>query len=414
MKLGSSENCSNYNNENVKKNCFKLIIMSLIIILIINGLLLIFNIILISSVNKQNKESKENNNLNNFDNLNNEIVSFQYKKGDNSSFFNENKISENFNCNEENKHCMLCDNYNKYHKCLLCQPNYKLVRGRCMINYSIKAVYHSDYENENVQLIYKLPSEIIEMTVDNTKVKPSTSYIFPSIGYHTVYFLFDLSKTNSLSRMFYLVDKLSGISFTPIFNSENITDISFMFCFCKSLKYIDLHNFNTINTVNMNFTFHYCESLVSLNLTLLNTQNVRYMSAFLAFCHSLKSIDFYNFNTDKVEDMGAMFAHDISLKSLNVNSFNTSNVRNMWATFYNLSSIHYLDLSNFNTEKVTNVTWMFAHDINLNYLDISSFRLNINNPQLIAGWNSPGTIIIHSSVLNKIRSQIPSNWHIIQ
>ena len=83
-----------------------------------------------------------------------------------------------------------------------------------MINYSIKVVYHSDYANENVSLIYSLPSEIIEMTVDNIKVKPSTSYIFKKIGYHTVYFLFDLSKTKSLSYIIYSIDKLSGIFYS--------------------------------------------------------------------------------------------------------------------------------------------------------------------------------------------------------
>ena len=169
---------------------------------------------------------------------------------------------------------MLCDN-KAYHKCLICQPNYKLVRGRCVINYSIKAVYHSDYKNEKIPLIYKLPSEIIEMTVDNIKVKPSTSYTFRKIGYHTVYFLLDLSKAESLSSMFYSIDKLSGISFTPLFNSENITDISSMFLFCISLQYIDLHNFNTINVENMNQAFRHVESLVSIDLSFLNTQNVK-------------------------------------------------------------------------------------------------------------------------------------------
>ena len=111
--------------------------------------------------------------------------------------------------------------------------------------------------------------------------------------------------------------------------------------------------------------------------------------------------------------MGHMFAHDISLTSLYMYNFNTKNVKDMWAMFYNLSSLHYLDISNFNTEKVTNSTWMFAHCINLSFLDISSLRFNVNSLNLIAGWKSPGTIRIHSSVLNKVRNQIPSNWHII-
>ena len=108
-----------------------------------------------------------------------------------------------------------------------------------------------------------------------------------------------------------------------------------------------------------------------------------------------------------------MFAHDISLTSLNMYNFNTKNVKNMWAMFYNLSSLHYLDISNFNTEKVINSTCMFCYCINLSYLDISSLRFNANSLNLIEGWKSPGTIRIHSSVLNKVKSQILSNWHII-
>ena len=391
----------------------------LIIILIFNSLLFIFSLILISLFYKQNKEIKENNKLFNFNSLNNEITNFQYKtipddnKGyDGYTYGYKYNLSGNFNFDEENKYCMIWDN-NSYHKCLICQPNYKLFMGRCIINYSIKALYHSDYENENVSLIYRLPSEIIEMTVDNIKVKPSTSYIFRKIGYHTVYFLFNLSKTKSLNHMFYTIDKLSGISFTPLFNSENITDISSMFLYCKSLKYIDLHNFNTINVENMNHTFRNIDSLVYIDLSLLNTQNVRYMYGLLSNNPSLKNVNFSNINTEKVENMEHMFAHDISITSLNLENFNTKNVKNMWAMFYNLSSLHYLDLSNFNTEKVANSTSMFAHCINLSYLDISSFRFNINSLNLIAGWKNPGTIRIHSSVLNKIRNQIPSNWNII-
>ena len=412
MKVNENEKYSEYNYEKGKKSCFKYMIILLTIILIFNSLILIFCLVLISLFNKQNKELKENNKLYNFNNLSNGIPTLQYKTPAIIDDRYTEYLFENFDCNEENKHCMLCDN-STYHKCLVCQPNYKLVRGRCMINYSIKAVYHSDYANENVSLIYRLPSEIIEMTIDNIKVKPSTSYTFRKIGYHTVYFLFDLSNTKSLSHMFYSIGKLSGISFTPLFNSENITDINSMFFNCRSLQYIDLHNFNTVNVENMNLTFRLMDSLVSIDLSLLNTQNVRYMHALLSNNPSLKYVNFSNLNTEKVEDMGHMFAHDISLTSLYMYNFNTKNVKDMWAMFYNLSSLHYLDISNFNTEKVTNSTWMFAHCINLSFLDISSLRFNVNSLNLIAGWKSPGTIRIHSSVLNKVRNQIPSNWHII-
>ena len=401
---------SDFNNEKGKKNC---IIILLTLILVINCLLLVFSIIILSSLfKKQFKVAKENEELYNFSSLNSQDKTPQHKIPSSVSDEGYRNLMENSSFIGENKYC-ISDSSTIYDKSQLCLPHYKLVRGRCIINYSIKAIYHSDYKNENVNLIYRLPSEIIEMTVDDKKVKPSTSYTFPTLGYHTVYFLFDLSNTTSLSYMFYSIEKLSQISFTPLFDSRNITDISHMFHYCKSLKYIDLYNFNTIKVENMNFLFQFCESLTSIDLSMLNTKNVITMYGLLSNNPSLKNVNLNNLNTEKVENMGHIFAHDISLTSLHLNNFNTTNVKNMWAMFYNLSSLHYLDISNFNTEKVTNATYLFAHCINLSYLDISSFRLNTAFP-IIAGWKSPGTIRIHSSVLSKIRSQIPSNWHIIE
>ena len=39
----------------------------------------------------------------------------------------------------------------------------------------------------------------------------------------------NIPSSNSLSSMFYLIDKLISISFTSKFNNENVTDISSMF-----------------------------------------------------------------------------------------------------------------------------------------------------------------------------------------
>ena len=47
-----------------------------------------------------------------------------------------------------------------------------------------------------------------------------------------------------------------------------------MFDGCKSLKSLDLSNINTENFTNMQFLFRGCHSLISLNLSNINTQNV--------------------------------------------------------------------------------------------------------------------------------------------
>ena len=124
MKVNGNEKYSDYNYEKRKKSCFKYMIILLTIILIFNSLILIFILILISLFNKQNKELKENNKLYYVNNLNNGITTLQYKTPGLVDDGYTEYLNANFDCNEDIRHCMLCDN-NTYHKCLVCQPNYK-------------------------------------------------------------------------------------------------------------------------------------------------------------------------------------------------------------------------------------------------------------------------------------------------
>ena len=57
------------------------------------------------------------------------------------------------------------------------------------------------------------------------------------------------------------------------FNTNNVTNISFMFCDCSSLTSLNLSNFNTNNVTNMSWMFYYCSSLTSLNLSNFNNVN---------------------------------------------------------------------------------------------------------------------------------------------
>ena len=88
--------------------------------------------------------------------------------------------------------CLSCDKIKNI--CLSCNPGYKLVNGKCIINYSFKATYYSNISNENVKLINYIPTKIVEMKVDNKIVFPSLNYTFQKIGYHYVYILFNAAK----------------------------------------------------------------------------------------------------------------------------------------------------------------------------------------------------------------------------
>ena len=71
----------------------------------------------------------------------------------------------------------------------------------------------------------------------------------------------------------------------------------FMFSNCISLSNLDFSNFNTQNATNMNYMFYYCKSLTNFN-----TQNMTDMSCMFLDCNSLT-----NFNTQNVTDMSCMF-----------------------------------------------------------------------------------------------------------
>ena len=60
-----------------------------------------------------------------------------------------------------------------------------------------------------------------------------------------------------------------------------------MFYKCELLNNIDLSNFNTNNVTNMSWMFYGCSSLNSINLSNFNTNNVTDMNGMFNLCSSL-------------------------------------------------------------------------------------------------------------------------------
>ena len=95
---------SDYNNEKGKKNC---IIILLTLILVINCLLLVFSIIILSSLfKKQFKVAKENEELYNFSSLKSQDKTPQYKIPSSVSDEGYRNLTENSSFIGENKYCI--------------------------------------------------------------------------------------------------------------------------------------------------------------------------------------------------------------------------------------------------------------------------------------------------------------------
>ena len=163
-------------------------------------------------------------------------------------------------------------------------------------------------------------------------------------------------------------------------NTENVTNMAYMFRGCRKLAELDVTHFNTANVTSMSNMFCDCSNLTSLDVTHFNTANVKNMSSMFHFCVKLTSLDVTNFNTANVTSMENMFGYCTGLTSLDVTNFNTANVTNMGSLFNNCKKLTSLDVTHFNTENVKVMDGMFSDCADLTLLDITNFNtVNVNN-----------------------------------
>ena len=201
-----------------------------------------------------------------------------------------------------NEKCAKCDEIKN--ECSSCNIGYKLKEGKCILNYSFKATYLSEYKNQNIKLINNFPNSISNMIVDDIDIQsPSKNYTFSVPGNHTIYFLVDISNLSSLDSLFKDCNKIVSISFTELFSTSHIKNMSHM--------------------------FDYLTLLTSLDISKFNTKEVLDMSGMFATCLKLTSLDISNFDTSKVTDMHEIFKQNSLLTSLNLNNFDTKNVLDM-------------------------------------------------------------------------------------
>lgn len=164
---------------------------------------------------------------------------------------------------------------------------------------------------------------------------------------------------------FYNNTNLTTIEGIEYLNTEDVTNMEFMFDGCSALKSLNLSKFNTAKVTSMKKMFNNCSALKSLNLSGFNTAKVTDMNNMFRSCSALESLDLSMFNTENVTSMPNMFNGAKKLKTLNVSSFNTEKVKNMGHMFTDCSNLTSLDLSSFNTKGVEYVDNIFKNCSNL-------------------------------------------------
>ena len=85
-------------------------------------------------------------------------------------------------------------------------------------------------------------------------------------------------------------NKLKQIEGIENLNTENVTDMSYMFKNCSNLAKLDVTHFNTAKVTAMTGMFSGCSNLTELDLTHFNTENVTNMWLMFYGCESLTTI----------------------------------------------------------------------------------------------------------------------------
>ena len=190
--------------------------------------------------------------------------------------------------------------------------------------------------------------------------------------------IFDASFANarptSCYKWFRGCQDLTNIEGIKYLNTENVTNMSWMFSECSALTTLDVSNFDTKNVMDMSGMFGSCTKLKTLDVSSFNTQNVTDMNWMFSYCSALTTLDLSNFDTKNVTDMNGMFSNCSALTTLDLSSFETQNVTDMSRMFKDCSAFTTLDVSNFDTQNVTNMKYMFKGCRALTTLDVSSFE----------------------------------------
>ena len=164
--------------------------------------------------------------------------------------------------------------------------------------------------------------------------------------------------------------KLKGIS--------NITDLSFMFCGCLSLDSIQgFSNINTSKITNLSFLFSFCKITSIPDISKWDTSNVKYMNHMFLHCFDLKSIsDISKWNTSKVINIKGLFTDCYKLQYLpDISKWDTNNIESMNLLFAGCESLKSLpDISKWKTKKIKSLKGVFSSCYKLvNLPDISKW-----------------------------------------
>ena len=214
--------------------------------------------------------------------------------------------------------------------------------------------------------------------------------------------VFDASFANacptSCCKWFFGCTDLTTIEGIEYLNTENVTEMSGMFCGCKALTMLDVSKFDTKNVQSMSSMFWGCHALTTLDISNFDTQNVTEMSGMFDGCSALTTI----YASDKFVTTACKYDYNMFKGCTNLVGAVPYDEYKIGKEMANYTTGYFTDIASKIAEsyavfdKATN-TLTFKHDTNK---PAGAFALNeIENAP---GWYKPNDDGSNANIIKKV------------
>ena len=167
-------------------------------------------------------------------------------------------------------------------RCIYDIKNYnenQIINDRCYVN-------NREVINEEI----KSKIKILNGNQKNQKEELILKKKFDKQGYNSIDFMIK-EKLTDMSFIFFNCDSLKKIEFIS-FDTSLVNNMQYMFAGCKEIEYLDLSYFNTSNVKNISYMFSNCNILKEIKgINNFNTSNVTNMKYMFSGCNTLENLD---------------------------------------------------------------------------------------------------------------------------
>ena len=137
----------------------------------------------------------------------------------------------------------------------------------------------------------------------------------------------------SSSGLFKNLSNLTTVNNAKNFDVSNSERMWEFFSGCSSLTSLDVSGWNTEKVTDMSYLFNGCSSLTELEVEEWDTANCKKMDYMFSGCTGLTTIDISKWTMDNVSIIHSMFSGCTNLTTLNVSQWNIGNVTDIGSVF---------------------------------------------------------------------------------